>query len=713
MKKSFVMGALLSLFVGYSQAQVKDVSVTVSPTVEYTWWNNKTILKDTPLIGGRVGFGFGRYFEVRGLYMKSVNLKAKLEDVNMKYVKGLTNEIAKDMEDTKVDVTRFGGELKANIALTSKFAPYITLGTGVQKFEFKRENQKLDDYEEEQVYASAGLGIKLNLSDRMVLALEGRNTMFNMNQGNPYLKADAKVDGDDKRLNNWSALASLEFYLGGRNPNEMSELDKAYQRSLRGGMSQFKFVAEPGGMYINFDEDSPFSDSYFLGGGLGFDISDYIGVRGFYYQATEDRKLKLKFNSKQQIFGGNILARLNSNASGISPYISLGGGYIKVADDFTNEEGVIVDEGAGFAMGGVGIEIPLSKKFMAYGSANYMLTSSKDVKDENITSPSELHKNMAYRAGIRFQLGGKAQNPNAIIDARLNSQKSELEQAYEARIKKLNEELDKAYARNDVNGAVGIIGERDRLEKELRSGTTGNGWTTSDDNMVRMSREEFETLVNEVIRKIDEENVFNAKILEELKSIKEQINENSKAIKAVEKSTKTVAPTNTKVVEVKETVIKKVDANGNPIAVEQKKEQAEKAVEKKETLTHDGLAVITGPSFGKEFTWGVGLRSYYNIKDTENVQFVPEVFLGGWDKTTWGVSGNAIYKFSEVKKGKMVNPYVGAGLGLFKYEKTRFGLNLIVGTEIELKSKGKLFVDYSSRNFFKNNHFVVGYRFVF
>ncbi|MBS9768892.1 MAG: outer membrane beta-barrel protein, partial [Flavobacteriaceae bacterium] len=177
MKKSFVMGALLSLFVGYSQAQVKDISVTVSPTVEYTWWNNKTILKDTPLIGGRVGFGFGRYFEVRGLYMKSVNLKAKLEDVNMKYVKGLTNEIAKDMEDTKVDVTRFGGELKANIALSNKFAPYITLGTGVQKFKFKRENQKLDDYEEEQVYASAGLGIKLNLSDRMVLALEGRNTM--------------------------------------------------------------------------------------------------------------------------------------------------------------------------------------------------------------------------------------------------------------------------------------------------------------------------------------------------------------------------------------------------------------------------------------------------------------------------------------------------------------------------------------------------------
>ncbi len=170
--------------------------------------------------------------------------------------------------------------------------------------------------------------------------------------------------------------------------------------------------------------------------------------------------------------------------------------------------------------------------------------------------------------------------------------------------------------------------------------------------------------------------LINAKILEELKSIKEQINENSKAIKAVEKSTKTVVPTNTKVVEVKETVIKKVDANGNPIAVEQKKEQVEKA---EKTLIHDGLAVITGPSFGKEFTWGVGLRSYYNIKDTENVQFVPEVFLGGWNKTTWGLSANAIYKFSGVKKGKMVNPYVGAGLGLFKYEKTRFGLNLIVG----------------------------------
>jgi hypothetical protein len=51
--------------------QVKDISFTLSPFAEYTWWDDQSGLKDGTLLGGKLGFGFGEYLScVRSIYSR-------------------------------------------------------------------------------------------------------------------------------------------------------------------------------------------------------------------------------------------------------------------------------------------------------------------------------------------------------------------------------------------------------------------------------------------------------------------------------------------------------------------------------------------------------------------------------------------------------------------------------------------------------------------
>lgn len=730
--KRITLFGFLFLLSFYSHSQVKDISVTVAPTAEYTWWDNETILQDSPLIGGRIGFGFGRFFEIRGLYMKSMDLKGTLEGIKWEGAQ----DLAKDLQNSNVDIVRWGGEMKANLGLTNKFSPYITLGTGVQNFQFHRENQNKKPYKEEQIFVSAGLGLKFNLSNRVVLALEGRNTMFNVNEENPYLKSQIKADKKDKRAYNWSALASLEFYLGGRNPEKLTDLDIAYRNSFKGGFKGMRFLIDPGMMYVSFDEKSPFSNTYFLGASAGVDLTQYIGIRGFYYKSTKNKELSFDFDDKLSMYGGNIIARLNEN-TGVTPYLSVGGGYLDVAEGLKSEKGVEIKKGSGFAMGGLGLEIPISKYILLYGSANYLLTASEGIKAENITNPSELHTSMAYKAGIRIQLGRSADDPKKLLEKRIQEKVSLVDKKYESeitnlkldyknRIERLNEELEKAYSKNDVEKAVVLLKEKKKNEEELKkvsqvANSLDDNSQVKKEEMVRMSRNEFEELVREVIRTIDSkkardrsfeidelEDTFleinkntpksenadiNAKILKELVRLNKKIEANSERIGKVSEN-------QSQIYQKEISTLKESD-----IVVETPKE------EKQSKWKNEGFSVYTGPSFGKDFAWNLGLRSYHHISGTKHLKFMPEAYYRFGGNGGFGISGNVIYQFNK-KMGKIINPYAGLGIGLFKNESTKLGSNIIIGTELNVL-KGKLFVDYSARNLFKNNQIAVGYKLLF
>ena len=138
--------------------------------------------------------------------------------------------------------------------------------------------QNFDEIKQEQIYLSGGLGTKINLGDRVTLNLEGKVHAFNLDPAN-MLRID-NPEGDsfndwidnnitDERMMNWSLNAGIQFYLGGKNPSNYTARDRAYERQFSNGFSGLRFVLEPGGAYIDFDDDINLRNTYLLGGALG------------------------------------------------------------------------------------------------------------------------------------------------------------------------------------------------------------------------------------------------------------------------------------------------------------------------------------------------------------------------------------------------------------------------------------------------------------
>jgi hypothetical protein len=96
----------------------------------------------------------------------------------------------------------------------------------------------------------------------------------------------------------------------GRRPGSLSELDRAYLQKFKGGFKGLRWVVEPSMNYIEFDNDSPFRNSWLLGGYAGFDFDTYTGIRVFYLQATENETISTNFD-KLAMYGVEFRARLN------------------------------------------------------------------------------------------------------------------------------------------------------------------------------------------------------------------------------------------------------------------------------------------------------------------------------------------------------------------------------------------------------------------
>lgn len=727
-------------------SQIRDISFTVSPLVEHTWWDNNLTLDNSTFWGGRVGFGFGPLFEIRGFYQKSFDVEATLRDINWK----VTDNWADNMTNSYVDISRYGGELKLNLIKNTFFSPYITAGGGVQTLKYDIPSAAdpaiMDNLKEEQLFGSVGLGTKFNITDRMVLSLEAKNTFFNVNEQSYYLDPSFSPGDKNKRLYNWSALASLDIYLGGINNENASAVERAYANMFTDGFRGMKFVLEPGGTYINFNDNTPFADQYFLGGSAGFDFSSLVGIRGFYYQATEEpNKISLDLNNNLAMYGGNIIARLNY-PRGVNPYLSLGGGYLKVGDEYIDKNGLVnTAESTPFAFGGVGLEIPLSKYIALYGTINAILTSKKSLALEELQTPSQIKTSTMYQAGVRLNLGAASnaqsvyQNTlsQAVFDEReltnqrINELRSEYEQStnqqieemrkeYEARITRLNTELDEANELKDARRANDILIEKKRAERILDE---MDYTSTSEGRLIRMSSNDFEKLVERVLREVKQENYIyqptpiegnllqpqstnDAILADQLSELNNKLDRNYNRMNQLD-ARQSSSGNNPIIITERGSVQQPIIAgrsNNGVIEVAGDRSTGTRFFK----LNRVGL--FGGLGFGDMTSFNVGVRGYLQISSTP-LDFVPEFYAALGNKNGIGLSGNVIYNFNH-NFGKVLNPYAGLGLGVFPGKKAHLGSNIILGTSINVLG-GNLFVDYSARSLFKQNQLAVGYKFVF
>ena len=516
MRKTFLSVSAFVLLSVSTVAQVKDISFAVAPTADYVWLPKKTAVTNGFMAGGYVGFGFGRNLELLGSYKHSIGLKSTLDGYDAPAA------ISNVFEAKDVSIYRWGGELKGNIPMAYSFQPYVTLGSGVQTI-------KANDLSQNQVYFGLGIGSKFNLARRLTLNIEAKATHFSLDSRNIlYKPTEANTSAYNSWINNnvedkshllWSVGAGLQLYLGGRNPNELTELDQVYT-SLKG----FKVVIEPTLGYLNFSDDSNLRDAYFGGLALGVDFTEYIGVRGYYHRAMKDEKFSAEFD-KLSIYGGDFLARLNV-AKGVVPYLQIGVGYMKVGDDYVGKVVSNTNTSGLFAKGGVGLAIPLGKRVELFGVANLMYTTRNEDVSSALSSVHKLQSNVFYNAGVRIKLAKSVEKElyeqelgaaeaakvwvatpttTTNVASTVSPEKRNLAY-YNSQITATEKQLQMAYQNGDTANANRLLKEKQQWEN-LRNTYVAERlpYPASEQvRLVRMTPEELQQLINDVVKRIRE-----------------------------------------------------------------------------------------------------------------------------------------------------------------------------------------------------------------
>lgn len=516
MRKTFLSVSAFVLLSVSAVAQVKDISFAVAPTADYVWFPKKTAVTNGFMAGGYVGFGFGRNLELLGSYKHSIGLKSTLDGYDAPAT------ISNVFEAKDVSIYRWGGELKGNIPMAYSFQPYVTLGSGVQTI-------KANDLSQNQVYFGLGIGSKFNLARRLTLNIEAKATHFSLDSRNIlYKPTEANTSAYNSWINNnvedkshlaWSVGAGLQLYLGGRNPNELTELDQVYT-SLKG----FKVVIEPTLGYLNFSDDSNLRDAYFGGLALGVDFTEYIGVRGYYHRAMKDEKFSAEFD-KLSIYGGDFLARLNV-AKGVVPYLQIGVGYMKVGDDYVGKVVSNTNTSGIFAKGGVGLAIPLGKRVELFGVANLMYTTRNEDVSSALSSVHKLQSNVFYNAGVRIKLAKSVEKElyeqelgaaeaakvwvatpttTTNVASTVSPEKRNLAY-YNSQITATEKQLQMAYQNGDTANANRLLKEKQQWEN-LRNTYVAERlpYPASEQvRLVRMTPEELQQLINDVVKRIRE-----------------------------------------------------------------------------------------------------------------------------------------------------------------------------------------------------------------
>lgn len=704
MKKSILSIAVAVLGL-QANAQTRDISVTLSPTAQYTWWDKDSGLKDGYFVGGRVGFGFGRNFELRGVYEQSIDLKNSVENFD---------QFANLFKEENVDIKRYGAEFKVNLT-NQGLSPYITLGSGIQEVKILGETTK-------NIYANAGLGLKLQLDDRIVVNLEGKNTVFNLNPSQTLMQGAGTLE--DQRMYNWSAMAGIQFYLAGRRPEEMSSLDRAYYNKYSGGFSGVSLSLEPMMSYVDFNDDVNLRDTYMLGGSLGFNFNKFVGLRAYYLQASKDEKLNTNWD-KMAMYGADVVTRLNV-ARGVVPYLTLGGGYLNQYDfKYKGKDATLkVDNSSYYAKGGLGITIPLSDYVEVFGEASLMYTTDKD-DPQNISSPDQLMRHNMYNAGLRINIGSHAKPLDVIDDI-------------------FNERLE-----NEVQRERGYERGYEAPKSNKSCSSCDHKGKKDSDKEVKLTPEELEGVIEKAVKEVDAESYNNNNMyynnggnynngmyynnmvpvppapsiphrieVIETRPLDNQYEDLKKELKNInDKIDKVESNLNnsnseTVVIEKKNpTIINGVSANAAEGMEGEVVKDPETGENKKVSslLYYNGLSGFLGVNFGDQTTANVGVRGYYDFSNS-NFKFLPDFYVALGKPNGFGVNANFAYTFG-YNQGYILNPYVGAGLGLNSIDgSAKFGTNLIVGTSVNVLG-GKLYVDYTARDFAKNNQIAVGYKF--
>ena len=450
-------------------AQMSGLSYTVSPLAQYNWFGDKSGIKDGLLAGGQIGFGFGQNIELGGSYMQGFNLQTDINRFRINIPEGMDTMYTQ----RDINLKRYGGELKLNLS-RGALLPYLSIGTGIQDISIDSLGSN------KQIYYTAGLGIKFSTANRYTIGLQALGTGYRANPSVSMLSNSDRelfgvnvADPENENIVNYALRASLVLYLGGRKPGDLSDLDKAYWDNFSGGFRGLSIPVEPTVLKMDFHEDLAFRDTWMAGGSAGINVGPLVGIRGFYWRAMADGSAT-EFDHLA-MYGAEARFKLNEG-KGFTPWITLGGGQLNVGDDYIGSEstGIVADKP--FAMGGLGIDLPLSKYLKITGFVRSILLTTQNAAD--VYQPEDLKNSISYGASVNFILG-KSKNVDKvqknvyddfmeIANAKNDSANAVLQAKYDQKIMDLEKQLSIAIEEENIE-AVKAISEEKAMAEEVKA----------------------------------------------------------------------------------------------------------------------------------------------------------------------------------------------------------------------------------------------------
>ncbi len=159
---------------------------------------------------------------------------------------------------------------------------------------------------------------------------------------------------------------------------------------------------------MNFHDESPLYNHYLLGlnAGIGYLAG---GDPWFLLSIHRGRQTRCRSAGRPAFaLGANLIARLNQ-PRGVNPYLLLGAGYMKVADDYTVRLGFARRE-PGVRLWRRGTGDPAVALRGALRERQRAPHSESGVEAVDLNHPSQVKTSMLYNAGLRFNLGRSASN---------------------------------------------------------------------------------------------------------------------------------------------------------------------------------------------------------------------------------------------------------------------------------------------------------------
>ena len=363
-------------------SSAQGLTYTVSPSARWIEWDEDLAFKQSRLLGGSVGIGFGRYVGLQAFHHQEDGLR-------------LFEATEGDETPQLFDLAKSG--VQVSLALgTGTFVPVLVGGGSLMNFKPKGgdELKKLSlDY---------GAGFRVVLAESLHGEVLVESTQYRLD---PVFLATGEpgFEGTGPLRRNMTLRASLGLQLGRRSFDKASELDDAFAQRYQAPFSNFALAIEPLIGRLDYDKSIDLDNQEMVGIRAGVDFGSFFGLRGFHWWGTES---DFRSTTDLKAYGGEAQFTLASGP-GLNPYLVGGAGELTWGKAEEGEPALPEDQTA-LILGG-GVDFNFGPRIRATVAARDFILSGSDLSaspDLNtISDPDELVHNWQFSAGLKFLIG--------------------------------------------------------------------------------------------------------------------------------------------------------------------------------------------------------------------------------------------------------------------------------------------------------------------